>query len=702
MLVSQLIVISSFALGVIAEYVKPNPVIVNHGYSDKTDSIFDNLSREEGDFINFHINSVESTEGSKCDQCKSRIVRTKQLIEDNPGKEHLIALLLYKYCLNNSYRLYCQWTDFFIVTESKNEENFNIEDIDSGASSIDRVDFYDNDFLLIIKQFNTSSDYDLELYCYFKGNKACKLPPTPDIDELFDIDSWWPAKEDKHYSQREYTNNSETFNVLHASDFHLQLRYKLGAETNCTLAPCGNSESYNKQNPGKDYNFTTYYTNIQPSLNRFNYSFYPDAHYDEEGKYFKGDYYDFPAYFGWNFNNAPATSFGAFLSDSPELLLNNSLVEMGKLHNEKKFEFMLLTGDNFAHQLEYGDVDSLKYTQDTVYGLISNYLPNIPVLGLMGNHDEYKYAQVAPHSFVRNSSYYWLEDYITRIWIDNDWFDQSYQQDLKTHYTGYSYTTVRGLKVIGLNSNAYYGDNLWSYGEQTTNPDKFGNWKFLVDELVESESKDQRVWIIAHIPPNNYDVQPIQSHIFAKIVQRFAPYTIANMFFGHTHRDQFTVFYSTNDTSKVEDALLMQWVIPSVTPFTNFNPSFRYYEVENESFNVRNNFNYYFLLNETFTNGGDEPTWKLEYSSRELYDPEGTWPEDAPLNATFWHTYAAQPLSNTSDIAFNQKFMNYKYRQSALTPNCTTASGKLSNTCYNDNNCFLKFLSDENINCQKG
>ncbi|EMG47743.1 Acid sphingomyelin phosphodiesterase, putative [Candida maltosa Xu316] len=701
MLFSKLLIASTIATVALAEYHVQSPVIVNHGYADGSDPIFDNLSREDSDFINKNLR-VFDTNGTNCDQCKQRIINAKKLVEDNPGKEHVIALLLYKYCLNTSYRLYCQWTDFFFISETFNTAQTGDENVDSGYTGHTSANFYDNDFLQVIKRFNTSSDLDLEYYCYFKGNKACKLPATPDIDELFDIESWWPEKQPQHYEEPAYTNNSETFNVLHASDFHLQLRYKLGAEANCSSSPCANSENYNKVSPGKDYNFTTYYTNVNPDTDRLDFSFYPDAHYDEEGNYIKGDYYDFPAYFGWNFNNAPATAFGAFLSDAPALLLNNSLVEMKKLHEQKNFEFLLFTGDSFAHDGEHGGDDSLKYTEKFIFSSVKQYLNDLQVFPCLGNHDEPHYAQVAPQSYVRNSSYYWNNDYVSRLWIDNEWFDESKAQDLKTHYTGYSYVTPRGLKVIGLNSNSYYGDNLWTYGEQTTVADKFQNWQFLIDELVDSESKNQRVWILAHIPPNNYDVQPIQSHIFSRIVKRFAPYTIANMFFGHTHRDQFTVYYSTNDTSKVEDALAIQWVIPSVTPFTNFNPSFRYYEVENESFNILNTYNYYFNLNDTFTNGGDEPTWKLEYSSRDLYDPEGTWPEDAPLNATFWHTYASQPLQNTTDVAFNQKFMNYKYRLSVFTPNCTTASGKLSNTCFNDNNCFLNFLSDDNINCQKG
>ena len=92
---------------------------------------------------------------------------------------------------------------------------------------------------------------------------------------------------------------------------------------------------------------------------------------------------------------------------------------------------------------------------------------------------------------------------------------------------------------------------------------------------------------------------------------------------------------------------------------------------------------------------------EMEYSARESYDPKGTWPKDAPLNGTFWHSYVSKYLWNTTDTHFNQKFMNNKYRQSPLTPNCTTAKNALDNKCFNDNNCFLYFLSDDNINCQK-
>ena len=703
MLLSKLFTLSVIIVGATAEFHLRNQVIVNHGYSDISDEIFDNLSREDGDFINFNINKVQIANGSACDKCKSRIINAKNLVEQNPDKEHLVGLLLFKNCLNTQWREACQWTDFFVTTSSRNEQRFNDDGPDAGISSISNVNFYDNDFLQIIKRFNTSSEYDLETYCYFKGNKACKLPATPNVTELFDLESWWPKKDSKYNKPPVYTNNSETFNVLHASDFHIQLDYKLGAEGNCTLVPCGTSSSYSKDAPGKTYNFTDYYKSFNSDVSGNDISFYPDSHYDENAKFSKGDYYDFPQYFGWSFNKAPATSFGAYLSDAPYLLVNNSIVEMKKLHQEKNFESIIFTGDSFSHNGELANPDELKFSEAAIFNLINHYLNGVQVFSALGNHDTmFRYAEVAPRIYVSNASYYWNEDYVTDLWVNNGWFDKKDADAIKTHYTGYSFTTKRGLKVIGLNSNFYCGDNLWSYGETTTKPDKFGIWKFLIDELVDSESHGQRVWILAHIPSNNYDVLPIQSHIFAAIVKRFSPYTIANLFFGHTHRTQYSVYYSTNDTSKIEDALTVSWVNPSVTPYTNFNPGFRYYEVENESFNIRNSFSYYFDLNGTFTNSGNEPTWKLEYSARESYDPKGTWPKDAPLNGTFWHSYVSKYLWNTTDTHFNQKFMNNKYRQSPLTPNCTTAKNALDNKCFNDNNCFLYFLSDDNINCQKG
>ena len=52
-------------------------------------------------------------------------------------------------------------------------------------------------------------------------------------------------------------------------------------------------DSYNKQLLPSSYNFSSYYQHFSPNVAKMEFSFYPDAHYDENSQYIKGDYYDF-------------------------------------------------------------------------------------------------------------------------------------------------------------------------------------------------------------------------------------------------------------------------------------------------------------------------------------------------------------------------------------------------------------------------
>ncbi|CAK9437349.1 uncharacterized protein LODBEIA_P17270 [Lodderomyces beijingensis] len=664
------------------------------------EQIYQNLSPEETDFINVHIKNLTDATGYWCDKCVNRLKYAKYLVETYPTQEHLVTLLLYKDCVQEKSVSMCQFAEFFISTDSSNHEAFD-DKYNSGVTSTSGVSFYDNDFLNVIKNFNLSSELDMEYYCFYRYG-TCGLPQTPDVEQLFNLSSWWPAKDPKYDNPPTYKNNSERFNVAHISDFHIQ-DYHVGAESNCTESPCGEPYSFSKDLPGSDYNFTTYYKNIDPSIDTFNFSFYPDARY-ENSTYIKGDYYDFPRYRGYNYVNAPATPFGGYLSDSPELLVNSSLLEVAKLHESKNFELLLFTGDMVNHAGSHIGPNTTKQEEIKGFNLIKNYLGNIPIMPSLGNHDAWPYAQVAPLKYDRQNEYQYNIDEMVDLWINNDWFDEKNATELKQHYTGFSYVTNRGLKIIALNSNTYYVANLWTYINQSTEGDLFGNWKFLIDELSESEAKGQRVWIMAHVPPGNDDVLPIQSRIFGKIVERFSPYTIASLFYGHTHRDEFSILYSSNTTAAdgvASEVVNMAWIAQSVSPFTNFNPSFKWYEVEHESFNIINAYNHYTQLNLTFNNGGEEAQWQMEYSARDFYDTNKDWPTDAPLNGTFWHNFVAQRLWNTSDVAFSQKYTDMKYRLSPFTPNCTGGDGKVSDQCFNDNNCFINFYSDNTINCKK-
>ena len=73
------------------------------------------------------------------------------------------------------------------------------------------------------------------------------------------------------------------------------------------------------------------------------------------------------------------------------------------------------------------------------------------------------------------------------------------------------------------------------------------------------------------------------SHEYNRIVRRFRN-TIAGQFFGHTHHDEFQVFFK-NATS--EEAVSLAYLAPSETSVDGLNPAYRIYEIDGKE-NMRN------------------------------------------------------------------------------------------------------------------
>lgn len=137
-----------------------------------------------------------------------------------------------------------------------------------------------------------------------------------------------------------------------------------------------------------------------------------------------------------------------------------------------------------------------------------------------------------------------------------------------------------------------------------------------------------------------YEALPQASDLYYQIIDRFNN-TIRATFFGHTHEDEFGVFYSFNGTQQSADtASNVAYIGPSVTPYQNLNAGFRYYEVDAETFNVIDSMNYYANISDTkkWTAAGDV-TWEFSYSARETYDPDGKLlnSPNEPLTPAFWH-----------------------------------------------------------------
>lgn len=282
----------------------------------------------------------------------------------------------------------------------------------------------------------------------------------------------------------------------------------------------------------------------------------------------------------------------------------------------------------------------------------------------------------------------WNYELVSSMWEDDGWIPGDAAKYAATHYGAYATTTKRGLKIISYNSDFYYTPNAYVY-YNFTNPDVSGTMRFLIDELEASEEAGQRVWIIAHVPSGGGSATTNPSALFAAIVRRFSPATIAGIFYGHTHMDQKSIYYdlkkqhssgpiNTTDIN-YDSPLNVAWVCPSIAPRTNFNSGWAVYQVDAETFEIINSQTYWANISDSHSHRWDKgPVWELEYDTRKTYDSGGSWPPNAPLNATFWDM-VTKKMESDPDLVDRYSFLETK--QSSQVPICSDESCRQSVVC---------------------
>lgn len=119
--------------------------------------------------------------------------------------------------------------------------------------------------------------------------------------------------------------------------------------------------------------------------------------------------------------------------------------------------------------------------------------------------------------------------------------------------------------------------------------------QWLYETLLEAETNNEKVHIVAHIPANFYGCYKPWTTEYHSIVNRFA-HIISGQFNGHTHLDEFSIFYTTDSPSK---SLNVAWVGGSGGTTFGLNSNYRIYYVDGESYvRILRLFNVFFLANE--------------------------------------------------------------------------------------------------------
>lgn len=168
----------------------------------------------------------------------------------------------------------------------------------------------------------------------------------------------------------------------------------------------------------------------------------------------------------------------------------------------------------------------------------------------------------------------------------------------------------KGFRIIALNTNYCARLNPWSFFDPV---DPANQLKWLADELLEAELNQDKVHIIGHVPPDNRECTQAWLFNFINIVDRFKD-TILAQFYGHTHRDEWRIIYSMQP-QRQEEPIGIQYIGPSITPFTENNPAYRIYH-QDKTGNILDSETYYFNLTEANATPTSVPKWRYSYSTR--------------------------------------------------------------------------------------
>lgn len=305
------------------------------------------------------------------------------------------------------------------------------------------------------------------------------------------------------------------------------------------------------------------------------------------------------------------------------------------------FDMVYWTGDIPAHDVwQQSRKDQLR-ALNTITDLVKKFLGQVPVYPAVGNHESTPVNSFPPPFIKGNHSSHWLYEAMAKTW--EPWLPAEALQTLRIGGF-YALSPRPGLRLISLNMNFCSRENFWLLINST---DPAGQLQWLIQELQAAEDRGDKVHIIGHIPPGH--CLKSWSWNYYQIVSRYEN-TLAGQFFGHTHVDEFEIFYDEETLSR---PLSVAFLAPSATTYIGLNPGYRVYQIDGNysgsSHVVLDHETY--ILNLTQANApGAAPHWQRLYRARETYGLPDALPaawhnlvyrmrDDVQLFQTFWFLY---------------------------------------------------------------
>lgn len=357
----------------------------------------------------------------------------------------------------------------------------------------------------------------------------------------------------------------------------------------------------------------------------------------------------------------PAGEYGNTACDSPVTLEESLYAAIVDLVPNRTFT--IFTGDVIEGDVWLTTDGEVTSNLNDAYGRMATIGQTYAVIG---NHDSCPVDSFPPAAV---DTTYAAETQILYDTLSGDiegWIGSTAAAQVSSNYGSYSVVdSSTGVRIISMNTNFWYKSNYWMY-EATMEADPSGMLAWLASELATAESAGQRVWLLGHMPLGSTDTFHDQSYYFDTIIQRFSG-TIAAVFYGHTHKDEWELAYSDYTAQSAATATMMSYIAPALTP-TSGNPTFRVYSVDPVTFGVLDFTVYYANISDpTYQTAG--PQWQKLYSIKETYGAAlGYTDAAAELTPAFWHNVTA--LFESDDAVF-QEYIARKTRDYGTASTCT-------------------------------
>ncbi|KAG0720016.1 Sphingomyelin phosphodiesterase [Chionoecetes opilio] len=308
--------------------------------------------------------------------------------------------------------------------------------------------------------------------------------------------------------------------------------------------------------------------------------------------------------------------------DTPSRTIHSMLQHIAQLHPD--IDYIIWTGDLPPHDIWNQTKESnLNILRATINQLII-YFPETPIFPALGNHESAPVNSFPPPFVLDDYGVGWLYEELAYQWLR--WLPESSSPTIRKG-AFYSVLVHPGFRIISLNMNYCNNKNwcviLWLL-LNSTDPAQELQW--LIYELQNAEDRGEKVHILGHIPPGHHDCLKVWSHNYYTIINRYEA-TITAQFFGHTHFDEFELFYDERNRHRVTN---IAYIGPSVTTYYKLNPGYRIYYVEGDFTNSQRMVTDHetWVMNLEEANRIGQPRWYQLYSAQRAYNMRNLLPEE--------------------------------------------------------------------------